>query len=121
MAGKTSDYCAPVRVDYALYCLVLNKVSQAKHWLKRAIEMDPDDPILLYNVACNLATLGETETALKYLEQAVEHGTVSAAWMRNDEDLVSLRAEPRYAALLAKLEQSADDMTARSEPDEAIS
>ena len=72
--------------------------------MHRAIEIDPEDPVVLYNVACNLATLGELENAIKYLSDAIEHGTVSAAWMRNDEDLANLRSDPRYAKLLERLE-----------------
>jgi adenylate cyclase len=83
--------------------VILGDVERAKRWLHRAIEMVPDDSVVLYNVACNLATLGETDKAIDYLEQASEHGAVSAAWMRNDEDLVSLRNEPRYIALLERV------------------
>jgi adenylate cyclase len=78
---------------------------RAERWLQRALEIDPNDSVVLYNVACNYATIPKTERALDYLEQAVEHGTVSASWMRNDEDLVSLHGLPRYQALLTKLEQ----------------
>lgn len=97
--------------------LVLGDVQRARRWLERAIDMDPDDPILLYNVACNLATIGDTDSALDYLEQAVEYGTVSAAWMRNDEDLASLRGEKRYAELLAELEQQAGNESQQSGSD----
>ena len=83
---------------------LVGQTERAKRWLRRALELDPDDPIVLYNVACNFATLGETEESLDYLEQAVEHGTVSSDWMRNDEDLVSLRSSPRYEALLKRVE-----------------
>ena len=69
-------------------------------WLERALEIDPNDSVVLYNVACNLATLGETDKALEYLERAIEHGTVSEAWMRNDEDLASLRDLPRFKDLV---------------------
>ena len=72
--------------------------------MHRAIEIDPEDPIVLYNVACNLATLGDLENAIQYLDDAIQHGTVSAAWMRNDEDLANLRSDPRYAELLERLE-----------------
>lgn len=85
--------------------VVLGQTERAKKWLHRALELDPDDPILLYNVACNFATLGEVEVSLDYLEQAVEHGTVSSDWMRNDEDLAALRDDPRYAALLRRVEE----------------
>ena len=64
------------------------------------MEIAPDDSVVLYNVACNLATLGETEKSLGYLELAVAHGAVSSAWMRNDEDLASLRDDPRFPQLL---------------------
>jgi adenylate cyclase len=84
--------------------LVLGDTERAKRWLHRAIEIDPDDPIVLYNVACNLASLGEIESAIDYLDRATEHGTVSAAWMRNDEDLANIRSDPRYTELLEQLE-----------------
>ena len=85
-------------------CTALGDVERAKRWLHRAIEIAPNESIVLYNVACNLATLGETDKALDYLEQAAKQGTVSAAWMRNDEDLASLRGEARYSALLDRLD-----------------
>ena len=85
--------------------IVLGQTERAKRWLRRALELDPDDPIVLYNIACNFATLGEVDESLDYLEQAVEHGTVSSDWMRNDEDLVSLRGNPRYAPLLRRVQE----------------
>jgi adenylate cyclase len=85
--------------------VAIGQTDRAKQWLRRALELDPDDPIVLYNVACNFATIGEADESLDYLEQAVEHGTVSSDWMRNDEDLVSLRSNPRYTALLERVEE----------------
>ncbi len=84
--------------------VVLGDIERTKRWLHRAIELDPEDPVVLYNVACNLATIGDLEGAIEYLDNAVQHGTVSAAWMRNDEDLVNLHSDPRYAELLEQLE-----------------
>lgn len=85
--------------------IALGDLDRAKRWLDRAIEMAPDDSVVLYNVACNLATLGEEDKALDYLEQAAEHGAVSSAWMRNDEDLASLRDRTRYKDLLRHVEE----------------
>lgn len=84
--------------------VVLGEVERAKRWLRRAVEIAPEDSIVLYNVACNLATLGEKDKALDYLERAAAQGAVSAAWMRNDKDLASLREDPRYTALLAQVD-----------------
>ncbi len=94
--------------------IALGQTERAKNWLRRALELDPDDPIVLYNVACNFATLGEVEESLDYLEQAVEHGTVSTDWMRNDEDLASLRGKPRYEALLQQVEAQESRHLARA-------
>lgn len=84
--------------------IVLGEVERADQWLQRAIELDPGDSVVLYNVACNYATLGRIDQALDYLEQAVQHGTVSASWMRNDEDLVNLRGQQRFERMLNELE-----------------
>jgi adenylate cyclase len=85
--------------------IVLGEVDRAKRWLQRALEMDPDDSVLLYNVACNLAMLGEVEAALDYLERAIDHGVVSAAWMRNDSDLENVRANSRFTKMLSRLDE----------------
>lgn len=85
---------------------VTGDITRAREWLLRAVELAPDDPVVMYNVACNLATFGDKDKALEYLERAVEVGAVSSAWMRNDEDLISLREHPRYLAMLERLEQA---------------
>jgi len=84
--------------------LVLGQVDRAKRWLDRALEIDPDDSILLYNVACNYATMGEIEKALGYLELAVANGMVNLAWICSDKDLDALRSHPRFQALIADIE-----------------
>ena len=78
----------------------MGDIDRAERWLQRALAIDPDDSVVLYNVACNYANIGNIELALDYLEQAIANGTVSASWMKNDEDLASLRGQPRYTALL---------------------
>jgi tetratricopeptide (TPR) repeat protein len=85
--------------------IALGDHARAKRWGHRAIEIAPDDSVVLYNVACNLSTQGETDEALAYLERAVDNGSVSAAWMRNDEDLSNLRDDPGFAKLLQRVEQ----------------
>lgn len=88
----------------ALSLLQLGRKDKAKEWLQRALQLDPDDPVVLYNAACGYALMGDVERSIDYLEQALEHGTISLDWMRNDEDLANLRAHPRYVSLAKKLE-----------------
>jgi adenylate cyclase len=83
--------------------ILLGETERAEQWLQRALQIAPDDSIVLYNVACNYATLNEVDVALDYLERAVDAGTVSLEWTKNDSDLQSLHGHPRYEALLQKL------------------
>jgi adenylate cyclase len=81
--------------------ILLGDSERAEEWLKRALEIDSDDSVLLYNVACNYSALGKTDDALDCLERAFEHGTVSVAWMKNDEDLAVFHGNPRFERLMA--------------------
>jgi len=83
--------------------IILGQIDRAERWLQRALAIDPDDSIVLYNVACNYATLNRVEDALDCLERAADYGTVSADWMKNDADLVNLHSHPRYVALLERV------------------
>ena len=57
---------------------------------------------MLYNVACLYALEGMTDAALDCLEQALRAGFGHADWITHDPDLESLRALPRFQALLAR-------------------
>lgn len=56
----------------------------------------------LYNIACCDALMGDVQSALSYLEQAIQAGYRDADHMKNDEDLASLRELPEFAVLLEK-------------------
>ncbi len=83
--------------------IALGEIERAERWMQKALEIDPDDPIALYNLACNYATLNKVEEALDYLERAAEIGMVSEDWMRNDEDLNNLRSHAKFKAILKRL------------------
>lgn len=83
--------------------ILLGQIDRAENWLQRALEIDPHDPIVLYNLACNNAVMGKVEPALEFLEQAALNGAVSPEWMLNDSDLANLHGHPRYEALIARI------------------
>ena len=66
---------------------------------KAAMEASPGDSVMLYNVACLYATLGETRRSVDTLRQAIDAGVRNFAWMKADPDLDSLRADPEYIRL----------------------
>ncbi len=86
--------------------LLMGDTERAEEWIERALAIDPTDSVSLYNAACNYATIGRIDAALDHLERAIDNGTVSADWMRNDPDLDNLRGDPRYAALLRRAEDA---------------
>jgi hypothetical protein len=56
----------------------------------------PDHPVLLYQLACFEARAGEPEAALTHLVAAVAGDERCREWARTDEDLDSLRDDPRF-------------------------
>lgn len=72
-------------------------------WARRARDIEPDEPMLLYNLACIHSLAGETETALDCLEKSVEMGLSHRQWIEHDSNLDAVRGSPRYAGVLRKL------------------
>jgi len=68
-------------------------------WAERALEIDPSDAGIIYNVACFFALEGEKDRALDCLEKAVRAGFAHGNWVEQDPDLESLRSDPRFKAL----------------------
>jgi TolB-like protein/Flp pilus assembly protein TadD/tRNA A-37 threonylcarbamoyl transferase component Bud32 len=81
----------------------LGERARGLEWNRRARAMDSEDPAVLYNVACGFANAGEIEEALACIEKAIQNGFGHKEWLENDSDLDSLRAEPRFQALLQRL------------------
>jgi adenylate cyclase len=72
-------------------------------WARRAQEIAPGEPMILYNVACTYCLAGEPEEALAALEKAVDEGFGHKAWVEHDSDLAPLHGHPRYQALLDRM------------------
>jgi tetratricopeptide (TPR) repeat protein len=77
--------------------------AQGIEWSDRALAMDPEEPSVLYNVACNYALLNETEKALDCIEKAFHKGFGHIEWMEHDPDFLSVKNHPRFKALMRGL------------------
>ena len=61
-----------------------------------ALERHPENPGLLYNLACAEARQGRGEDALEHLRRSVELDARFAEYAQGDEDLESIREDPRF-------------------------
>lgn len=68
---------------------------------QKSLEMDGNSGSATYNIACAKARKGDTNGALASLALAIERGYGGADHMREDDDLESLRGDPRFQELLA--------------------
>ena len=66
----------------------------------KALVLSPGDPVMLYNAACLYASLSEPARAIEALKQAFEAGYTNVGWMKNDPDLIALRGDPEFVAML---------------------
>ena len=66
--------------------------------LEPVVEERPE-ALVLFNVACMEARLGRTDDAIKHLEQAIEDDDRIREYFEGDQDLDSLREDPRFRAL----------------------
>jgi adenylate cyclase len=83
--------------------LRLGDKERSKRWCEQAMGLAPNDPLVLYNAACNLAMLGEGERALDGLERAIEAGVAVGDWIKHDPDFESLRDHPRFQAIVKRI------------------
>jgi adenylate cyclase len=85
--------------------VALGEFDTGLEWANQALAMDPDEPMVLYNVACIQSLAGRNEDAIDSLERAVRSGLTQKNWLIHDSNLDPLRTHPRYCALIKLLEQ----------------
>jgi adenylate cyclase len=88
----------------ALGLLAIGETERAREWLTRALAIDPDDLLTLYNAACIYAHLGEADRALDLLERFIPLANdLNRAWIKHDSDFDSLRGHPRFQKILEQI------------------
>jgi serine/threonine protein kinase/Tfp pilus assembly protein PilF len=83
----------------AAFLARLGDLSKAVEYADRSLAIDPEDPMLLYNVACTYVALNRYDDAMNCLERAVDKGFGHTEWIAHDPDLDPLRPNMRFQAL----------------------
>lgn len=82
----------------------LGNHAEGLKWARKSYDLDPDDPYIVYGIACFHSRIGMTEEAVAYFEQAVRAGFSHVEWIKNDSDFDQIRNHPRFQAALRDLE-----------------
>jgi quercetin dioxygenase-like cupin family protein len=80
--------------------LIRSDPARAREVLAEGLDVHPESPTLHYNLACLEAVEGRRDSALDELRKAIDARPDVAGWAREDDDLVSLRDDPEFRALL---------------------
>ena len=91
---------ARAHLYYANTLVRANKFDEAKIEAAKAVELNPSDPLMQYNVACFYSLLDEKKTAIKGLKSAFVAGYSDFEWAKRDSDLDNIRKEPEYIELM---------------------
>jgi adenylate cyclase len=84
--------------------VAIGETEKARVWAERALDTDRNEPAVLYNVACVYSMMGDIERGIELLTEAIDNGFGYLAWLKNDNSLEALRGDPRFQALLDRLD-----------------
>ena len=82
----------------------LHQLDKAIAAYRHALELDPDAPRVMFPLGSAYAAKGEVGQAFEWLSRARDSGRYDMTEMTVDEDLKSLRSDPRFSALLPRPE-----------------
>ena len=81
----------------------LGETEKGLNWLQRALTLDPEDAMLLYNAGCIYAMCNMSEEALNCLEKSANSGLTQKGWYLHDSNLDSIRHLERFEQILDKM------------------
>ena len=72
---------------------------------ERLSRLEPDSPLVFYNLACSYSLTGQFDRAAEALEKALSLGYRDFNWLAKDPDLRKLRKHPLYQGIEGKIRQ----------------
>ncbi len=100
---KVPDYVDVLRVVGNLLSLK-GRFAEGLLVDKRLVQLRKGDPLAYYNLACSYALLKKSDQAILTLRRALELGYSDFRYLREDQDLSTVRQDPRFRMLLKDYE-----------------
>jgi len=75
---------------------------RAEHHYLKALELEPDNYIAMYNMACVRSLQNRIDEAIEWLRKSIDAGYDDFEWMEKDSDLDNIRKDERYQELIRK-------------------
>ncbi len=88
------------RIFHGQLLVIAGNIEEAKKETSMALELSPHDNVMLYNAACVYSRINEKQLAVDTLRTIVASGFEHYDWIKRDPDLVNIRQEPEYVALM---------------------
>ncbi|MEI6078749.1 MAG: hypothetical protein WCS94_24455 [Verrucomicrobiota bacterium] len=73
------------------------------HVDERLARLEPENPLVFYNLACSYSLTDEFDRAAAALDHAIKLGYRDFNWLAKDPDLKKLRAQPIFTELKEKI------------------
>ncbi|HEV2318767.1 MAG TPA: hypothetical protein VGV18_03395 [Verrucomicrobiae bacterium] len=70
---------------------------------ERLARLEPQNPVVFYNLACSYSLTDQFDRAAEALEKAIDLGYKDFAWLTKDPDLKKFRLQPVYREILKKI------------------
>lgn len=70
---------------------------------EQLVQLKPEDPIVLYNLACSYSLLEDIDKAFRAFKKAIKRGYYDLQHLEQDDDLSNLRKDRRFQQYLARI------------------
>ncbi|HXC34822.1 MAG TPA: hypothetical protein VNV43_03050 [Candidatus Acidoferrales bacterium] len=70
---------------------------------ERLARLEPQNPVVFYNLACSYSLTEQFDRAAEALEKAIHLGYKDFAWLTKDPDLKKFRSQAAYREILKKI------------------
>ena len=81
------------------------RITEGLHVDEKLAQLEPENPVVFYNLACSCSLTQEFDRAVAALQKAIALGYRDFTWLAKDPDLKNLRAHPTFDVIKVKIRE----------------